>query len=147
MRIYKSANPFPHRKRSVHIFHKNRRYSFGFQMHPYSSSASTRSVICFEIFCFKIKFATTEFPGLNESASRWIAEMQIHFVTFFPLVTSSFGKTITCFLQESVIPFIINSFSFFVGLNRHRQFTAAHFTLLFSSSSRIVRYFQWDNQW
>ena len=78
-------------------------YSFGFQTHPYSSSASTWSVICFEI-CFKMKFATTECSGLNESASLLIADNQSL------LVTSSFGKAHTCFLQEGVIPFVINSF-------------------------------------
>ena len=57
MRIYKSVDSFPPRKRFKLIFHKNRMYSFGFQTHPYSSSANTWSVICFKIFCFKMKFA------------------------------------------------------------------------------------------
>ena len=109
MRIYKSVNPFPPRKRFKQIIHKNRMYSFGFRTHPYSSSASACSVICFEIFCFKMEFA--EF---HESASLLIADNQSL------LVASSFGKANTCFLQGGVIPFVINnSFSFFVGLNPH----------------------------
>ena len=134
MRIYKSVNPFPPKKRFKQIFHKNRMYSFGFQTHSYPSSASMWSVICFKIFCFKMKFANNRMFRviyINEFASLLIADNQSL------LVTSSFGKANTCFLQEGVIPFVINSFSLFVVFNPDRQFTAAHFTLLFSYYSRI----------
>ena len=50
----------------------------------------------------KWSLQTTEFLGLNESASLLITDNQSL------LVTSSFGKANTCFLQEGVIPFVIN---------------------------------------
>ena len=98
MRIYKSVNPFLHRKRFKHIFHKNRRYSLmGLKrIHARAVLYVERNLL--RNLLLKWSSQTPECSGLNESASLLIAD------NLSLLVTSSFGKANTCFLQEGVIP-------------------------------------------